>query len=193
MPDVAFQHVGHGLDAAVRMRGKAGDRPFARIVEGKVIEQQERIEGVLPARPEGPAQQDAGSLDHHLRLDDLLDCPKARAHLRRLLPFPTRTELLHIIPAPDRRAPVRFPQSRLGSSVQWRAFPVTGRRDDGHFGDAWMREEESIVGRPAGQCGANGRLRVSPGECGESEPRFVCSIGGKPGDGKDKDAETETE
>ena len=44
----AFQHVGHRLDAAVRVHWKAWVFSFEGIIEGKVVKQEEWIERVSP-------------------------------------------------------------------------------------------------------------------------------------------------
>ena len=58
--DRAFEHVGHGLNAAVRVHRKTADRAFQRIVEGEMIEKQERVErssrlGAIERRRRTPA------------------------------------------------------------------------------------------------------------------------------------------
>jgi hypothetical protein len=69
----AFEHVGDGLDAAVRVVGEAADGTFERVVEGEVVEEQEGVEQVADARTEGAQQFDARALDGGLRFDDLGD------------------------------------------------------------------------------------------------------------------------
>ena len=70
--DVAGQHVGDGLDAAVRMPGKAGEI-LARAVVAEIVEQQERIEVRRVAEAERATEVHAGAFDVRLRLTDLLD------------------------------------------------------------------------------------------------------------------------
>ena len=60
--DLAGEHIGDGLDAAVRMPGEAG-QIVGRILVAKVVEQQERIEFGGLAEAEGALQLDAGALD----------------------------------------------------------------------------------------------------------------------------------
>ena len=80
----AFEHVGDGFDAAVRMRGEAAAGTFERVVEGKVIEEQEGVVFVAGARGDGalsktpaPSITSWGSiiwemvLIVHMRIDDL--------------------------------------------------------------------------------------------------------------------------
>ncbi|MEW6569241.1 MAG: hypothetical protein AB1449_13975 [Chloroflexota bacterium] len=71
MADTALEHAGDGFDAAVGMGGEALYRALDGIVEGEMVKEQERVKTVLPPRAERAAQQDAGALDHQLRLDDL--------------------------------------------------------------------------------------------------------------------------
>ena len=70
--DVAGQHIGDGLDAAMRMPGKAGAILVGTVV-AEIVEQQERIELGGVAEAEGAAQMDAGALDRGLGGDDALD------------------------------------------------------------------------------------------------------------------------
>ena len=63
--DVAGQHIGDGLDAAMRMPGKAG-AIFVRPVVAEIVEQQERIELGGVAEAEGAAQMHAGAFDGRL-------------------------------------------------------------------------------------------------------------------------------
>jgi hypothetical protein len=70
MLDGAGEHVGDGLDAAVRMpRNPRGSR---RTVVAKSSNRQKRIELVGGAEPEGPAQTHAGALDRGGGLGDVL-------------------------------------------------------------------------------------------------------------------------
>src|SRR3990172_5270775 len=78
---IAFKHVGDRLDASVRVHRKTHDRAFNRVVEGKMVEQQEGIERVGPIWAERTAEQDAGAFDHELRLNDLLDLAQVPSHL----------------------------------------------------------------------------------------------------------------
>ena len=60
--DRAGQHVGDGLDPAVRMPGKSRQVIF-RIVVAEIIQQQERIEILGLAETEGALQLYAGAFD----------------------------------------------------------------------------------------------------------------------------------
>ncbi len=72
MLDGAVQDIGDGLDAAVRMPGKAGEI-IGRPVVAEIVEQQERIGLRRLAEAEGAAQLDAGALDGGLGLHDAFD------------------------------------------------------------------------------------------------------------------------
>ena len=65
--DGAGEHIGDGLDAAMRMPRKAGE-VVGRAVVAEIVEQQERIELGGFAEAEGAAQLDAGAFDGRLRL-----------------------------------------------------------------------------------------------------------------------------
>ena len=67
--DVAGEHVGDRLDAAVRMPRKAGEI-VARVVVAEVVEEQERIELRGVAEAERALQLDAGAFDGGLRVND---------------------------------------------------------------------------------------------------------------------------
>ena len=67
----AREHVGDGLDAAMRMPGEAGEI-VGRILIAEVVEQQERIELVRFAETEGALEFDAGTFDGGLGLIELL-------------------------------------------------------------------------------------------------------------------------
>ena len=70
--DGAGEHIGDGLDAAVRMPGKAGAVVIG-VVVAEIIEQQERVELAGRAEAEGTAQLHAGALGREGRLRDALD------------------------------------------------------------------------------------------------------------------------
>ena len=72
MIDLAGQDIGDGLDAAMRMPGKAG-LVLVGIVVAEIVEQQERVELLGVAEAEGAAQMHAGAFHGGLGLDDLLD------------------------------------------------------------------------------------------------------------------------
>ena len=54
-------HVGHGLEAAVRVVGKAAD-VVARVVGAEGVEHQERVEPVLQVVGQHAGQLDAGAV-----------------------------------------------------------------------------------------------------------------------------------
>ena len=60
--DLTGQHIGDGLDAAMRVPGEAG-QIIRGILVAKIVEQQERIELAGLAEAEGALQLDAGALD----------------------------------------------------------------------------------------------------------------------------------
>ena len=66
--DVAGEHVGDRLDAAVRMPRETR-RGSRRVVVAEVVEQQERIELAGVAEAEGALQLDAGALERGVGLD----------------------------------------------------------------------------------------------------------------------------
>ena len=70
--DRAGQHVGDGLDAAVRVPRKAR-LVVGRPVVAEVVQQQERVVLAGIAEAERAAQMDAGTFHGRLRLDDALD------------------------------------------------------------------------------------------------------------------------
>jgi hypothetical protein len=76
--DLAVEHVGHGLEAAVRVPRRA--LRLARRVERRagVVEQQERV-GIRHRQPsrEDAADRHTGALSTGVRVHDLLDRPRA--------------------------------------------------------------------------------------------------------------------
>ncbi len=68
MVDRAGQHVGDGLDAAVRMPGKAAQVVVGHVV-AEVVEEQERIDVFGLAKAEGATQMDTGTLERGRGLD----------------------------------------------------------------------------------------------------------------------------
>jgi hypothetical protein len=44
MAHIAFEHVGDGFDAAMRMGRKTDDRSIGRIIEREMVEEQKRVE-----------------------------------------------------------------------------------------------------------------------------------------------------
>ena len=83
--DLAAQHVGDGLHAAVRVPGEPG-QVVRGAVRAEVVEQQERVEALGRIEPDGAVQVNAGPLDDGARLQDSADCSRLghRPH------FPTR-------------------------------------------------------------------------------------------------------
>ena len=69
----AFEHVGDGFDAAVRVVGEAADGTFDGIVEGEVVEEQKGIEQVADPRRNGAAKPHARAFNGVLRFDNLGD------------------------------------------------------------------------------------------------------------------------
>src|SRR5229473_8303126 len=72
--DAARQHIGDGLDAAVRMPGKSGAIVLRTIV-AEVVEQEERIELARLPEAEGAPQLHARAFDRGLGFDDALHGP----------------------------------------------------------------------------------------------------------------------
>ena len=72
MIDRARQDVGDGLDAAVRMPREPG-QIVVRALVAEIVQQQERIELVGIAEPEGAMELDAGAFHGGRGLDDPLD------------------------------------------------------------------------------------------------------------------------
>ena len=70
--DGAGEHVGDGLDAAMRMPGEAGEVVLGDVV-AEVVEQEERIEVGGVAEAEGAAEMDAGAFEGGLGFDKPLD------------------------------------------------------------------------------------------------------------------------
>jgi hypothetical protein len=66
------QHVRNGLDAAMRMPGKAGEIVL-RAVVAEVVEQQERVELAGVTEAEGAVELDARAFHRGRGLDDALD------------------------------------------------------------------------------------------------------------------------
>ena len=65
-------HVAHGLEAAVRMAGKAGAVVF-RVVGGEVVQHQERVQALLQILREHAGQLDAGAIAGWLTGDEAFD------------------------------------------------------------------------------------------------------------------------
>ena len=70
--DVAGEHIGDGLDAAMRMPREAGEI-FVRPVVAEIVEQQERVEFGGVAEAERAAQMHAGALDRGLGRNNAFD------------------------------------------------------------------------------------------------------------------------
>lgn len=69
----AFEHIGDGFDAAMRMIREAAQRAFEGIVEGEVVEEQEWVEQVADLWTERTEQAYARTLDGDLWFDELRD------------------------------------------------------------------------------------------------------------------------
>ena len=67
MFDIAFQHIGDGFDAAMRVPWKPLEI-FLRIVIAEIIHHQERIKRVRITKPENTMQVDTGTFHCRLRL-----------------------------------------------------------------------------------------------------------------------------
>lgn len=65
----ALEHVGYRLDAPVRMVRETAQGPFEGIVEGEMVEEQERIIFVTDPWRKGATQLHASPLDRDLRFD----------------------------------------------------------------------------------------------------------------------------
>ena len=72
MVDGACEHIGNGLDAAVRMPWEAG-HIVGGLIATKVIEEQKRIGLFRVAETEGATQADTGTFDVGLGFDDAFD------------------------------------------------------------------------------------------------------------------------
>src|ERR1700674_2675171 len=70
VPHVSVEHVGDGLEAAMRVRREAGD-VVLRIVRIELIEHQERIEPKVGLAAEAAAQLDARAVRGRYRWNDL--------------------------------------------------------------------------------------------------------------------------
>ena len=79
----AGEHVGDGLDPAVRVPGEPGEEVLGVVVP-KVVEQEERVEVVGIAEAERAAEANAGAFDGGLRLDDTLDGSDGHDHACQL-------------------------------------------------------------------------------------------------------------
>ncbi len=51
-----LEHVGDGLNAPVRVHREAADGTFERVIEGKMVKEQERIKFIRSARGDGATQ-----------------------------------------------------------------------------------------------------------------------------------------
>ena len=69
MVDLSGQHVGHRLDAPVRMPGETG-KVILRILRLEVVEEEKRIDVLEGGRGDAPPEPDTGTLNDRLRLDD---------------------------------------------------------------------------------------------------------------------------
>ena len=73
MDELAFEHVGHGLEAAMRVIGRA--HGLARPVVGRthLVEQQERIDDLQPGHRKRAANDEAATLLLALGVNDAMD------------------------------------------------------------------------------------------------------------------------
>ena len=76
MPHAALEHDRHGLEAAVRMVGKAAD-VVGRGIAAEGVEHQERIEPALQRLGQDAGQADAGAIGGRLAADGALDAARA--------------------------------------------------------------------------------------------------------------------
>jgi hypothetical protein len=72
LPTLAGEHDGHGLEAAVRVLGKAVD-VVPRRIAAKGIEHQERVEPALQGLGEHAGELDAGTIGRGLAAHGALD------------------------------------------------------------------------------------------------------------------------
>src|SRR6516225_10179618 len=70
--DITGEHVGNGLDAAMRMPGETGEI-FGRAVVAEIVQKEKWIEFGGVAEAESAAQMHAGALDRGLGRDDAFD------------------------------------------------------------------------------------------------------------------------
>ena len=76
MAHATGEHDGHGLEAAVRMVGKAAD-VVGRGIAAEGVEHQERIEPALQRLGQDAGQADAGAVGSRLAADGALDVARA--------------------------------------------------------------------------------------------------------------------
>src|SRR6516164_4744488 len=74
MLDCAGEHIGNGLNAAMRMPGKAGEVIFRNVVS-EIVQEQEGIEFCGVAEPESTAQTNPGAFKSRLGLNQSFDRP----------------------------------------------------------------------------------------------------------------------
>ena len=71
--DGAFEHIGNGLDAAMRIGGEPADGTFDGIVESEMVKQKERVKFIARMRTEGAPEQYARALDHQVGFDNFVE------------------------------------------------------------------------------------------------------------------------
>ncbi len=86
MQHVAVKHVGHGLETAVRMAGKAGD-VIVRVLGAELVEHQERIEALELRAADAAAELHACAVGSGDGLDDALEsaCSHGMVILKSIL------------------------------------------------------------------------------------------------------------
>src|SRR5215216_3325266 len=72
----AFEHVGHGFDAAMRMVGKTTQWTFQGIVKSEMVEQQEWVELIADTGSDRSAQFYACAFNGSFWFNNLRDSPK---------------------------------------------------------------------------------------------------------------------
>src|SRR5262250_1576398 len=85
MLDRAGEHIGDGLDAAMRMPGETGEIVLRPVI-AEIIKQQERIGLLGVAKAESAAQFHSGAFDRRLGLHDALDGANGHGHDARVAP-----------------------------------------------------------------------------------------------------------
>jgi hypothetical protein len=111
---VAVEQVGHGLEAAVRVRRKAGN-VVVGVVRRKLVEHQERVDAQVLRTPEAAAKLHSGAVRCRNRLDDLLKL--AGGHdglLARVRVASPRIESTLHAPAPEKR---KYRKTKLYSTA----------------------------------------------------------------------------
>ncbi len=74
--DGAFEHIGNGLDAAMRVGGEPADGSLDGVVESEMVEKQKWVEFVGRMRTKGTPEQYARAFDDKLGFDYVGDTSK---------------------------------------------------------------------------------------------------------------------